>query len=151
MRECLAELGVTQHFWKVAVKPGGPTAFGTGRVPVFSLPGNPVSTLVTFELFVRPALRRMLDHPRLSRPTAQAVLAEGAGKKPGKALCLRVSLQERDGRLVARSAGDQHTGILTTLVRADGLALLPAELESLPAGAEITVMLLRQVSGMLDG
>ena len=145
VREILEELGVELLFWKVAIKPGGPTAFGRkGNIPIFALPGNPVSTMVTFEEFVRPALLRMMGHERVCRPLIQAVLANDVRKKPGKTTFIRVQIESREGRIFARSAGDQHTGILTTMLRADALAVLPADAAAVPAGEEVDVHLLRE-------
>ncbi len=143
VREVLAELGVEQLFWKIEIKPGRPTAFGVkGETLVFSLPGNPVSTMVTFEMFVRPALRRMTGHRRLIQPTLPAVLREPARKKAGRVQFLRVRVAEGEGGLEASSSGDQNTGILRTMVQANGIAILPAELGDLPAGAAVEVHLL---------
>ncbi len=151
VRDVLAEMGVEQIFWKVDMKPGGPTAFGMhGAKPVFSLPGNPVSTMVTFELFARPALLRMMGHRRVVRPFVKAILREDAKKKPGKVNFLRVQVTVREGRFVASTAGDQHTGILRTMVRANGLALLPLEASVVPAGTEVDLMLLRDDVTMLE-
>src|SRR5512137_1163050 len=115
VRDVLAELGVEQLFWKVDIKPGGPTAFGKkdGK-PVFSLPGNPVSTMVTFEEFVRPALLKMMGHKRVIKPFIKAVLQGEVRKKPGKINFLRVRLSSANGGFQAYSSGDQHTGILKT-------------------------------------
>lgn len=151
VRDVLAELGVEQLFWKVDMKPGGPTAFGMhGAKPVFSLPGNPVSTMVTFELFARPALLRMMGHQRVARPFVKAVLREDAKKKPGKVNFLRVQVTVQDGRFVASTAGDQHTGILRTMVRANGLVLLPRDAAAVPAGSEVDLMILRDDVTMLE-
>jgi molybdopterin molybdotransferase len=144
VRDVLAELGVEQVFWKVEIKPGGPTAFGMyGDRPVFSLPGNPVSTMVTFEEFVRPALLRMMGHRRVVRPSLRAVLKEDARKKPGKINFIRVRIELDHGRYLATTAGEQQTGILRTMVRADALALLPADRSEVKAGEEVEIQLLR--------
>ncbi|MBT1076178.1 molybdopterin molybdotransferase MoeA [Geobacter grbiciae] len=151
VRDVLAEMGVEQIFWKVDMKPGGPTAFGMhGAKPVFSLPGNPVSTMVTFELFARPALLRMMGYRRVVRPFVKAILREDAKKKPGKVNFLRVQVTVQEGRFVASTAGDQHTGILRTMVRANGLALLPLEASIVHAGSEVDLMLLRDDVTMLE-
>ncbi|GLI37006.1 molybdopterin molybdotransferase MoeA [Geobacter hydrogenophilus] len=151
VRDVLEEMGVEQIFWKVDMKPGGPTAFGMhGAKPVFSLPGNPVSTIVTFELFARPALLRMMGHRRVVRPFVKAILREDAKKKPGKVNFLRVQVTVQEGRFVASTAGDQHTGILRTMVRANGLALLPLEASVVPAETEVDLMLLRDDVTMLE-
>lgn len=140
VRDVLAELGADQLFWKIGIKPGGPTAFALhGATPVFSLPGNPVSTMITFEEFVRPALLRMQGHRRVVRPRFKAVLREDQTKKPGKVQIVRVRL-ERDGeRWYASSAGKQQTAILKTMVDAEGLAVLPAEGTRFAAGEEVEV------------
>ena len=152
VREVLAELGVEQLFWKVDIKPGGPTAFGVkdGK-PVFSLPGNPVSTMITFEEFVRPALLRMMGHQRVIKPYVKATLREEARKKPGKAHFLRVRVEVENGRYWATTSGDQNTGILKTMIRANGIAVLPKEKTVVAAGEEVDVHLLRGDVAMLEG
>ena len=143
VRDVLAELGVESVFWKVLVKPGGPTAFAVaGRIPVFSLPGNPVSSLITFEVFVRPVLRKMTGSSHPLKIPAKAALAEPVKKKPGKTQFLRVLMESGDGGYVARTAGDQNTGILRTLVLADGIAVLPRERTDFAAGERVDVLLL---------
>ncbi len=145
VREILDELQVRQIFWKVDIKPGRPTAFGVrGQTPVFSLPGNPVSSLLTFEQFVRPALLRMMGHRRTFPPLRRALLQEPLGKAPGRVNLVRVRLSRRDdGALLASTAGNQETGILKTLLRADAIAIIPAEQGRLEAGQEVSVQLLR--------
>ncbi|SNB45949.1 gephyrin-like molybdotransferase Glp [Geobacter sp. DSM 9736] len=144
VRDCLAELGVEQVFWKVDIKPGGPTAFGIkeGR-PVFALPGNPVSTMITFDQFVRPALLRMMGHSRVFRPLVTATLLDDVRKKPGKLTFIRVSVEMENGKLVARTSGNQQTGILRTMLRANAVAFIPKESGNLAAGEEVKVQLLR--------
>ncbi len=152
VRDVLGELGVTQLFWRVEIKPGGPTAFGTkdGK-PVFSLPGNPVSTMVTFEEFVRPALLKMMGHKRVLKPFIKAVLQGEARKKPGKVNFLRVRLTSVDGRYLAYSSGDQNTGILKTMLMADAIAVLPADRTSFSSGEEVDVHILSGNVEMLEG
>jgi molybdopterin molybdotransferase len=152
VRDVLAELGVQQIFWKVDIKPGGPTAFGVkDATPVFSLPGNPVSTMVTFEEFVKPALLRMMGHRRVIKPYVKAVLKEEARKKPGKVHFLRVRIEVEDGRYWATTSGDQNTGILRTMVRANAIAVLPKDRTVVAAGEEVDVHLLRSDAAMLEG
>jgi molybdopterin molybdotransferase len=146
--------------WRVAVQPGKPFAFGTASrskgdtqgseatVLLFGLPGNPVSSLVTFELFVRPALRRLAGHPadRLLRPTDRAVLGERVTKSHGRRAFLRVRA-ERDergtpvrderGRVRVRLAGGQGSHVLSAIAAADGLAIVPEADDELPAGADV--------------
>ncbi|OGU14572.1 MAG: molybdopterin molybdenumtransferase MoeA [Geobacteraceae bacterium GWC2_53_11] len=140
VRDVLCELGAEQRFWKVAIKPGGPTAFAMyGTTPVFSLPGNPVSTMITFEEFVRPALLKMLGQQRVLRPLFKAVLREPVKKMPGKVQIVRLRLENVEGRWFASSAGNQQTAILKTMVDAQALAVLPAESSSCSAGDEVDV------------
>ncbi len=143
IKQVLADLGGEMKLWRVNMKPGAPMAFVVidGR-PVFGLPGNPVSTLVTFEQFVRPALLRMMQHSEVFRPVARAVLVDEYTKPPGRMHLVRVLLEERDGRLRASTTGDQDSNVLLSMVRADGLAIVPADVERVPAGSEVPVQLL---------
>lgn len=143
VREVLAELGIEEVFWKALIKPGGPIAFGlAGTTPVFSLPGNPVSSLITFEVFVRPALRKMTGSPHPVKRPVKAALAEPVKKKAGKTQFLRVLIESGEEGYVARTAGDQNSGILRTLVLADGIAVLPLERTTFTAGEKVDVLLL---------
>lgn len=140
VRDILEELGAKQMFWKVGIKPGGPTAFAMyGSTPVFSLPGNPVSTMITFEEFVRPALLRMQGHQRVFQPLFKAVLRDPLWKKTGKVQMIRLRLEKEQGRWFASSAGNQQTAILKTMVNAQAIAVLPAESTSFAAGDEVDV------------
>lgn len=140
VRDILDELGAKQLFWKVGIKPGGPTAFAMhGSTPVFSLPGNPVSTMITFEEFVRPALLRMQGYRRVVRPLFKATLREDLKKKPGKVQIIRLRLEKEGNRWYATSAGNQQTAILKTMVDAQAIAVLPAESTTFAAGAEVDV------------
>ena len=149
VREVLCELGVEIVFWKVKVKPGKALAFGVlhGK-PVFALPGNPVSTMLTFEEFAAPALLKMMGHRQMVKPLLPAVLQHEIRKKPGETQLLRVRLEYRGGKYLAWSAGHQHTGRLKTLLQANALAVLPAEREVVAAGEEIQVHLLDASVGM---
>jgi len=148
VRDVLGELEVAQIFWRVDIKPGGPTAFGMkdGK-PVFSLPGNPVSTMVTFEEFVKPALLKMMGHRRVIKPLVKVILQNDARKKPGKINFLRVRLRYENGRYLAYSSGDQNTGILKTMLLADAIAVLPADRISFSPGEELDAHL---ISGNVD-
>jgi molybdopterin molybdotransferase len=143
VRDILAELGVQQHFWKVAIKPGGPTAFGMyGKVPVFSLPGNPVSTLLTFELLVRPAILKMMGHMALFKSPVRAIIEEEINPKSDKLSIQRVRLVQNSGRFYASSSGDQKTGFLKTLVAANGYLLVEPGDTLFPAGTELNACFL---------
>ena len=143
VRETLVELGVEEEFWKIGIKPGGPTAFGLkGNTPVFSLPGNPVSTMITFEEFARPALLKMMGHTNVFRRTVRGYLQDEVRKKAGKMNFLRVRVTLEDGRYLASTSGDQNTGILKTMLRSNALALLPAERTEFKAGDEVELHIL---------
>lgn len=144
VREVLDELGVEQQFWKVNIKPGKPTAFGLrGNTPVFSLPGNPVSTMITFEEFVRPALLKMMGHKTVLKPLFKARLQDPVSKKHGRLQLMRVSIElNEEGEMIIASSGDQNTGILRTMVYAQGIALLEAERDHYAAGEKLSVHLL---------
>lgn len=144
VREVLDAAGVKQVFWKVDIKPGRPTAFSVrGPTCVFSLPGNPVSTLITFEEFVRPALLRMMGHRHVLRPTARATFQDEIRRKPGRVSFVRVRLERRAEELLAWSAGNQDTGILGTMLRADGIAIIPSESGDVRPGTAVDVQVLR--------
>jgi len=146
VREVLQELSVRQIFWKVDIKPGRPTAFAVhGTKPVFSLPGNPVSTLLTFEQFVRPALLKMMGHKNLRRPLVRAVFQEDFARKPGRVSFLRVRLERSNGGFLAWTSGNQDTGILKTMLKADGIAVIPADWGSVGRGDLVDVQMLRSV------
>jgi len=138
VREALSGLGVREHFWKVRMRPGRPFAFGVkGKVPVFSLPGNPVSAMITFEMLVRPALRSMIGDPVPVKARVKGMLEEPIRKKAGRIQFLRVRAELREGSWRIRSAGDQNTGILRTLVQGTGIAVLPADRTEFLAGEAV--------------
>ncbi len=130
-------------FWRVRMKPGKPLAFGTIQgVPLLGLPGNPVSAMLSFELFARPAILTMLGRKDFARPVIDAVLEDEIARKDNRRHYLRVTLEERDGTTYARLTGDQGSGILLSMVKADGLAIIPEDVDHLPAGSPVKVMLL---------
>jgi molybdopterin molybdotransferase len=151
VRDVLDELMVKQVFWKVDIKPGRPTAFARrdGK-PVFSLPGNPVSSLLTFEEFVRPALLKMMGYRRVLRPLVTATLREGIRKKPGRVNFIRVAVEQEHGKFFAWSPGKQDTGYLKTLLLADGIALIPADKGDLAAGEQVEVQLIAGDGGLME-
>ena len=130
-------------FWKVAMKPGKPLAFGTiSGVPCFGLPGNPVSCMVNFLQFVRPVIRKTLGDPRPHLPVVEAVLASDIRKRPGRAELSRVTLAHGPDGFVASSTGTQSSGVLTSMVAADGLTLIGADEGTQTAGTTIRVQVL---------
>jgi molybdopterin biosynthesis enzyme len=132
------------HWWQVAVKPAKPLAFGTvDGTPVFGLPGNPVSSLVSFELFARPALRQMTGHTDIFRPEVPAIADEPLRRHPdGKLHLVRVVASADDeGRPHVRSSGGQGSHLLRAMALANALALLP-DGEGVDAGGTVKVLLL---------
>lgn len=143
VKEVLGELGVTMAFWKVAMKPGEPLAFGMLKAkPVFGLPGNPVSTMVTFEQFVRPVLRKMQGHALLFRPVIEAILMERITKKIGKTHFLRAVARKTGDRYEVWTTGSQSSGVLTSMVKANGLLIFPSEAGEIEKGQTVQVQLL---------
>ena len=125
VKTVLAKLGEI-NFWRVAMKPGKPQAYGIADgKPIFGLPGNPVSSLVVFELFVRPALLKMAGHKDLLRPTFKATLAETITNRDGRVNYMRAILKVSDGEITAETTGPQGSGILHSLVLANGLITIP--------------------------
>lgn len=143
VRPALAELGALQVFWGVALRPGKPTWFGVGPAGglVFGLPGNPVSAMVTFILFVRPAIRAMLGADPAAT-TVSATLDEDYAKQPGRAHAVRVRLRREPDGLRASSTGAQGSHVLTSMLGADGLAIIPTESGGVAAGEAVRVELL---------
>ena len=141
VRVVLEELGVKQVFWKVGIKPGKPTAFGVKEgKPVFSLPGNPVASLITFEEFVRPALLRMMGQRQVLRPTFRAVLLDDIkNRESDRTSLLRIRLERREGCFYASTSGKQQTGLLKTMVNAAAIAVIPPRRGFMAAGEEIDV------------
>ena len=130
------------EWWQVAIKPAKPLAFGMlGGVPIFGLPGNPVSSNISFELFARPALLQMMGHPRRFRPVQRAVAEHDMRRRPdGKLYLDRVTLRRDDaGRLLAARAGVQASNVLSAMALSDGLALLP-DGEGVGTGEPVDVM-----------
>jgi molybdopterin molybdotransferase len=143
VRECLAAFGFQACFWTVAVRPGSPTTFGmVGHIPVFSLPGNPVASMVTFELFVRPALRKMTGRRDLFRPRLEAVLQDAVEKRRGVRTLLRGVLRQGEGQATVTTTGPQGSGILRSMSLANCLIDLPEESERLQPGARVQVIIL---------
>jgi molybdopterin molybdotransferase len=137
--------------WRIAVQPGKPLAFGrapaggrSGDVLLFGLPGNPVSSLVTFELFVRPVLRRLAGHADvLGRETITATLTDPVRKAPGRRAYIRVRLEHDGASWRASLAGGQESHMLSALAAADGLAIIPETVDSAAAGTTVEVLRLR--------
>jgi molybdopterin molybdotransferase len=130
------------------MKPGKPLAFGTferdgGRVPHIGLPGNPVSSMVAFELFGRPAIMKMMGKTDFRRPIVRAIADERIENSGDpRVYFARCYVTERDGRYHARLAGAQGSNVLTSMMRANALTVIPAEVDVVEAGEEIDVLML---------
>lgn len=143
VKPVMDELGVRRLFWKVAQKPGKPLTFGTlGDRPYFGLPGNPVSSLVCFYLYARPALRRMMGLTALHLPTAEARLSAEVKKAEGLTEFIRCRVDAQGASLVASSTGTQSSGVLSSMSQGQGLIIGPPEETLLPAGSSVRVILL---------
>ncbi len=143
VKEVMREEGNRMQFWRVAMKPGRPLAFGAmGEVPIVGLPGNPVSSMVSFQQFIRPAILKMMGHTNLFRRTVRARLGEEIDKKPGIRHFIRARIVREEEGYAVVTTGDQGSGILKSMVRANGLIILPEEATKVPAGGMVTVQLL---------
>ena len=138
VKAVLEELGAELRFWKLRMRPGAPVGFGVleGK-PWIGLPGNPVSTMVTFELFVRPAIRKMMGHARWFRRPVSACAAEAIKVKPRLQHFLRAAISVGPGGLEARLTGPQGSGILTSMIKANALLVIPEGQFDTPAGATV--------------
>jgi molybdopterin molybdotransferase len=129
------------EFWRVRMKPGKPLAFGhIGGVPVLGLPGNPVSAMVSFETFVRPAMRKMLGAADLQRPRVDARLMNAIPRKDDRRHLARVRIAWQEGEYRAFLTGGQGSGILSSMVKANGLAIIPEDWTHAPEGATVQVI-----------
>ena len=143
VREALERSGAELHLWQVSMRPGKPITFGTrGGQPVFGLPGNPVSAMVTFELFVRPALRRIAGSNVIDRPRLRARALEPIANPGSRRGYLRVTLTPDAQGYGARLTGDQGSAILRSMVLADGLAVVAPD-TTIATGEAVDVIILR--------
>ena len=145
VKDMLRELGAEMKFWKVHMRPGQPLAFGViGGKPTFGLPGNPVSCMISFEQFVRPAILKASGHTRIFRPLIEARLKEPIRKKEGKRYFLRCCISVEDGAYAVTTTGGQGSGILLSMVKADGLIVLPETKSEFAAGTMVKVQVLNR-------
>ncbi|MGQ9546174.1 MAG: molybdopterin-guanine dinucleotide biosynthesis protein B [Dehalococcoidia bacterium] len=158
VKDVLAEHGEV-GFWTVCMKPGKPLAFGVIRkvregrerkVPHLGLPGNPVSSMVTFEQFARPAILKMMGKQNLAKPTIQAVIDDDVDNNEGRRLFVRVSVTKRGGQYHASVTGPQGSGILTSMAKANGLAVIPESSRGVKAGDAVEVQMLDWGEGWAD-
>jgi molybdopterin molybdotransferase len=143
VKDVMKHLGVEMVFWKVAMRPGQPLAFGTmGGKPVFGLPGNPVSSMISFEQFVRPSLLKMMGCRQIFRPLVEAVLKEEIKKMAGRRYFVRGSVSFENNQYMVTTTGEQGSGMLRSMVRANGLIVIPEDQEIVRAGEKVKVQLL---------
>jgi molybdopterin molybdotransferase len=143
VKDIMKEVGNRMQFWQVAMRPGKPLAFGAlNGVPLFGLPGNPVSSMVSFEQFVRPSILKMMGHRNIFRRTVGAVLGETIDKKQGTRHFIRARVTFENGRYLAVTTGEQGSGILKSMVQANGLIVLPENVTTVKAGETVAVQLL---------
>ena len=152
-RAALEAMGAEMGFWKVRMRPGAPLGFGMiAGIPWIGLPGNPVSAMVTFELFVRPVVRRMLGHVRLHRRPVTVTLDEPVSIGARLTHFLRAVVTPRDdGVLAARLTGPQGSGILTSMSLANALLVVPEDRPQIAAGERVSALLLTEDAGTAEG
>jgi molybdopterin molybdotransferase len=145
-RDVFADLGGEQRFWKVRMRPGAPLAFGVlNDVPWIGMSGNPVSAMVSFELFVRPALRKMLGYSALFRRVVPVTTNEEIKISSKLTHFLRAAVtRQADGSLTARLAGGQSSGALTSMARANALLIIPGNQQTVSKGSMLNAMMLDQ-------
>ena len=151
VREVLAKQGEI-IFWRVREKPGRPLTFGVIKgkskaggvrnIPLFGLAGNPVSSMINFELFARPAILKMMGKKNLAKPTVKAVIEGAIKNTDGRRVFTRVTVEKRGGQYFARLTGPQGSGILTSMARANGLVIVPEDKPEVKPGDLVRVMML---------
>jgi len=149
VKEVLSRLG-TVEFTKVAMQPGMPQGFGTvgpDSTPIFTLPGNPVSAFVSFEVFVRPAIRRMLGVEQLYRPLVRASLTQPVMKSEGKRSYVRARIEVRDGIYAVTPVGGMGSHLVADLALANSFIVVPEHVTEVPVGSTVSVMMLERRSG----
>ncbi len=143
VKDVMKDMGIGIDFWQVAQRPGKPMTFGVreGR-PVFGLPGNPVSSMITFEQYVRPAILKMTGHENIFRKAIRAKLTEDIKKKKGLRYFIRARVKRHGGGFVAETTGEQGSGILRSMVLANGIIVIPEDADFVKADSEVMVQLL---------
>jgi molybdopterin molybdotransferase len=143
VKATLEKMGNEMVFWKVAMKPGKPLAFGKiGEVPIFGLPGNPVSSFVSFEQFARPAIKKMMGAKEVLPRTVQAKLTRTIHKKTGRLHFMSAVVSWDSGETTVAPAEEQGSGVLKSTVNANGLLVFPLEKDEIKSGEWVTVQLL---------
>ncbi len=142
VKNIMAEQGQI-NFWRINMRPGKPVAFGhISNIPLLGLPGNPVSAAVTFELFGRPVIRKMLGHTRLVHPQIDAVVEDGVSEKVMRRHYVRAHVEWRDGRFIAHTTGNQGSNITTSLLNANAFVIVPEGGTVIQPGSTAKAMML---------
>ena len=143
VKDVMTDMGIRIEFWQVAERPGKPLTFGTmeGKL-IFGLPGNPVSSMITFEQYVRPSILKMTGHKNFFRKIIRATIKENIRKKEGLRYFIRAVVSYEDGRYTAVTTGEQGSGILKSMVMANGIIVLPEKITAVKTGEEVTVQLI---------
>jgi molybdenum cofactor synthesis domain len=143
VKDVMGEIGNAMHFWQVAMKPGKPLAFGAIKsIPMFGLPGNSVSAMVSFEQFVRPYLLKMQGHTKIFRQTMKALSSQEIQKKKGVKHFIRAIVKKEKNQYIAAITGEQGSGILKSMVLANALIVLKENETKVKKGDPVTVQLL---------
>lgn len=143
VKDIMVNMGNSMYFWQVAMRPGKPLAFGAIKgVPLFGLPGNPVSTMVSFEQFVRPYLLKIQGHRNIFRPVLKAISVENLEKKAGVKNFLRAIVKREKDKYIVKTTGNQGSGILKSMVTANALIILGEKETKIKKGDKVTVQLL---------
>ena len=151
VKDVMQDLGAEMKFWKVAMRPGNPLAFGIiGGKPAFGLPGNPVSVMVSFEQFVRPSIRKMSGHTKLFRPVIEATAQEDVATRHGRQYFIRCRVLKTEAGYAATTTGEQGSGILMSMAKATGLMIVPADRAGVKAGDKVAVQILDRDFGYAE-
>ncbi len=143
VKEVMEDIGITIEFWQISQRPGKPMVFGFKEdVPVFGLPGNPVSSMITFEQYVRPAILKMTGHRNIFRRTVCATLTQSIRKKRGLRYFFRSQVKSKADGFVVEITGEQGSGILSSMVHANGIMVIPEDVEFVRAGEGVMVQLI---------
>jgi molybdopterin molybdotransferase len=151
VKDVLQELGLDMKFWKVSMRPGQPLAFGMieGK-PAFGLPGNPVSAMVSFEQFVRPAIRKMTGYQNLFRSLITGIAKEELKVRKGKKHFIRCVITIEDGQYTVSTTGAQGSGMLTSMAAANGLMVVPEDMDCVNPGDAVKVQILDSEFGATE-
>src|SRR5579863_1568713 len=142
VKDIMSEQGAI-NFWRINMRPGKPVAFGhIGHAPLLGLPGNPVSSAVTFELFGRPIIRKMLGHTRLLHPQVEVVVEDGVEERVMRRHYVRAHVEWHDGHFIARTTGNQGSNIMTSLLNANAFVIVPEGGATIPPGGTARAMIL---------